>query len=161
MAASAAAVAQPVERIIESLLAQIFELEQTLASYAPEQHAALLPARLAALLASVQRLRSAAASDAALAAVRVPVDLLAWVDAGGHPDMYVRRTFEDARRDNQIAKGRVEAVAALKGALLGAARTARPAAVEAYERAAGGGGTGAGAGGGTGAVGGGGAAGGG
>jgi mediator of RNA polymerase II transcription subunit 10 len=152
-----ASAAAPVERIIEKLLAQIFELEQTLASYAPEQHARLLPERLAALMAGVQALRDAASGGggagaaSALSSVRVPEDLLAWVDAGGHPDAYVQRTFEDARRDNQMAKGRVKAVAALRAALLEAAREARPAAVEAYERAAGGGGgAAAGAGGGNG-----------
>lgn len=136
----------PAERQIEKLLAQIFEIEQTLANYAhPEQHGPLVARRLADLMAGVQLLRGQAAPQ--LSGVRVPADLLSWVDAGGHPDMYVRRTFEDARRDNQMAKGRVEAVAALRAALLSAAKEERPAAVEAYERAvaakeAGGGGAG-------------------
>jgi hypothetical protein len=148
--ASAATTTATVERQIEALLAQIFELEQTLGNYAaPAQHGPLVARRLADLMSGVQALR---ASSGALASVRVPVDLLGWVDAGGHPDLYVRQTFEDARRDNQLAKGRVEAVRALKAALLGAARLERPEAVAAYERAAvglagAGGGGGAGAGG--------------
>jgi mediator of RNA polymerase II transcription subunit 10 len=134
----------PVERQIEKLLAQIFELEQTLAGYSqPEQHGPLIARRLAELMQGVQALRGEAG---ALSGVRVPVDLLSWVDAGGHPDMYVRQTFEDARRDNQLAKGRVEAVAALRSALLEAARKERPEAVEAYERAVGGAGGGGGGG---------------
>jgi hypothetical protein len=62
----------------------------------------------------------------------VPLELLRFVDAGGHPDAYVRAAFEGAMRDNQAAKGRVAAIAALRANVAREAAARLPAYAEAF-----------------------------
>lgn len=44
-------------------------------------------------------------------AVEVPVELLKYIDEGGNPDVFTAEVFELANRANQLAKGKVEALA--------------------------------------------------
>ena len=50
-------------------------------------------------------------------AVDVPVELLQYVDGGGNPDAFTADVFRRANRGNQLAKGRVQALAGFRCAL--------------------------------------------
>jgi hypothetical protein len=65
--------------------------------------------------------------------VDVPLDLVAAVDAGTHPDAFTAAVFARAHRGNQLAAGKAAALGALSGELLASARAAFPAAAAEYE----------------------------
>ena len=79
----------------------------------PEQlpTAHLVPVRrrngLVAGLGELQAAREAVAVD-------VPVELLQYVDGGGNPDAFTADVFRRANRGNQLAKGRVQALAGFR-----------------------------------------------
>ena len=79
---------------------QIYEIEQGLAQLPGDAASQqLLQSRVAELARGMHALRGAAG---ALGAAPVPAPALAWVDAGGHPDDFVRETVRAAVRDNQV-----------------------------------------------------------
>ncbi len=59
-------------------------------------------------------------------AVDVPLDLVAAVDAGTHPDDFTAGVFARAHRGNQLAAGKAAALGALSAELLQAAKVAFP-----------------------------------
>ncbi|GFH12240.1 mediator complex subunit 10, partial [Haematococcus lacustris] len=68
----------------------------------------------------------------ALAGVRVPVEMLQYVDQGGNPHQYTAEVFEACVRDNQLVKGKVVAVQSLYDALLAELTTQQPEVAAAY-----------------------------
>ena len=66
-------------------------------------------------------------------AVDVPLDLVAAVDAGTHPDAFTAAVFARAHRGNQLAAGKAAALAAFHTALLSAGRAAFPGPAAEYE----------------------------
>ncbi|KAJ9528629.1 hypothetical protein QJQ45_020394 [Haematococcus lacustris] len=72
----------------------------------------------------------------ALAGVRVPVEMLQYVDQGGNPHQYTAEVFEACVRDNQLVKGKVVAVQSLYDALLAELTTQQPEVAAAYSLAA-------------------------
>ena len=83
---------------------------------------------------SLHRALGALASHRAAANVDVPVEILAVVDDGGSPDAFTSAAFRRGNRANQLAKGKADALAALRDALLKEARAAFPEASKEFER---------------------------
>jgi hypothetical protein len=59
--------------------------------------------------------------------------VLRFIDQGHHPDEYVRHIFETAQKDNQICKGRVDAIDSFRQKLLQQAQAAFPEDMEVYK----------------------------
>ncbi|GLC34705.1 hypothetical protein PLESTB_001232000 [Pleodorina starrii] len=116
---------------LSRVLWKIHELEATLATY-DATHAELLEQRLVQyeeLLSETRDMlkRRSATADASLAEEvqrntlegrKVPEELVRALDAGVNPDEYLRETFKACRRDNQISKGKCEALQLLFANLL-------------------------------------------
>ena len=65
---------------------------------------------------SLVRLNAAASSSNATP-IRVPPELIQYVDGGRNPDIYTREFVELARRGNQLMKGKQEAFASFRDIL--------------------------------------------
>ncbi|GIL78754.1 hypothetical protein Vretimale_346 [Volvox reticuliferus] len=116
---------------LSRVLWKIHELEATLASY-DATHAESLEQRLVQYeelvsqmrdmlkrgTAGVDTLHSEETQRNTLAGRKVPDGLVRALDAGINPDEYLRETFKACRRDNQISKGKCEALQLLFSNLL-------------------------------------------
>lgn len=101
------------EAITSRLLAQLYELEGIVADVSTTSQA-LLEERLQQFMTGIGQLREQAAG----CEDPVPIEMLRYIDGGGHPDAYICETFSAAMRDNQVAKGRAVALQALHESLL-------------------------------------------
>lgn len=68
------------------------------------------------LHASLVRLHASASSPSA-SSIRVPPELIQYVEVGRNPDIYTRDFVEAARRGNQLMKGKQEAFASFRDIL--------------------------------------------
>ncbi|EFJ52433.1 hypothetical protein VOLCADRAFT_120267 [Volvox carteri f. nagariensis] len=141
---SAAGIASQLSRV----LWKIHELEATLASY-DASHAELLEQRLVQYeeLLSETRDMLKRRGDAApgeetqrntLEGRKVPEELVRALDGGVNPDEYLRETFKLCRRDNQISKGKCEALQLLFANLLTDSAEVFPQEAAEYRRGRGG-----------------------
>ncbi|KAF8056022.1 MED10B [Scenedesmus sp. PABB004] len=129
MAVSKAA-EQAALKSLQDLLRQLYELEAGLGDFTAPNSQELLAARLQEFLDGVQAFKAAAG---AYSGTQVPTALCRFVDAGGHPDDFVRLAFRSAVADSQLAAGRVAAMQALREELLAQTAAAFPEAAAAYD----------------------------
>ncbi|KAG2500926.1 hypothetical protein HYH03_000753 [Edaphochlamys debaryana] len=140
--------AAQVSRQIAQVLFKVNELEATLASY-DASHAELLEQRLVQyerLLASTrdmlrqkvpEGMSAEEVSRNCVTGRKIPEDLVKNLDAGINPDEYLRETFKACKRDNQISKGKCEALQTLFADLLTDAAQAYPEESGEYRKALG------------------------
>uniref|UniRef100_A0A7S0QZP0 Mediator of RNA polymerase II transcription subunit 10 n=1 Tax=Chlamydomonas leiostraca TaxID=1034604 RepID=A0A7S0QZP0_9CHLO len=116
---------------LKDLIWKTFELEETVKNFG-EGTQEILEERLVQYSGSI---RSLAATAPAFEGVRVPTDLLQYMDEGGNPNQYTAEVFQGCTRDNQAAKGKVAAVACLRDTLLSSLEKEAPAEVAEYKAA--------------------------
>ncbi|KXZ43268.1 hypothetical protein GPECTOR_96g734 [Gonium pectorale] len=135
--------AQDVARALSLVLWKVQELEATIASYDPS-HSDLLEERLVqyeGLLSSTRdmlRQRSVGSTEEerrnTLEERKLPEELVRALDDGVNPDEYLREAFKACRRDNQISKGKAEALQLLFSNLLTDAADVLPNEAAEYRR---------------------------
>ncbi|KAG2431244.1 hypothetical protein HYH02_013378 [Chlamydomonas schloesseri] len=65
---------------------------------------------------------------------KAPEELIKALDGGMNPDEYLRETFRAAKRDNQISKGKAEALQLLFANLLAEATATFPVEAAEYKK---------------------------
>lgn len=65
---------------------------------------------------------------------KLPEELISALDAGVNPDEYLRETFKAAKRDNQVAKGKCEALRQLAANVLADAGEVVPQEAAEYRK---------------------------
>eukprot|EP00191_Tetraselmis_sp_GSL018_P019928 CAMPEP_0177580178 /NCGR_PEP_ID=MMETSP0419_2-20121207/1408_1 /TAXON_ID=582737 /ORGANISM="Tetraselmis sp., Strain GSL018" /LENGTH=241 /DNA_ID=CAMNT_0019069001 /DNA_START=191 /DNA_END=912 /DNA_ORIENTATION=- len=73
----------------------------------------------------------------ALKDLKIPVELLQYIDQGGHPELFASAAVSKGYEENQRSRGKAEAFAQLRDAVLRRAREAFPEETAAYLRASG------------------------
>lgn len=100
---------------LKDLLWKVYELEETVRYGGGIEQQDLLEQRLLALM---HELREASHNTGAFEDLKVPLNMLKYLDEGGIPDEFTADSFRSSLSDNQASKGKVEAVQKLHSHLL-------------------------------------------
>jgi len=115
---------------LKELLALVNATEEAVLMAGPETQP-VLAERMAAFTARVAQLRG---STAALDGLRIPVDMLQYLDDGGNVNQYTAEVFHGCVRDNQASKGKVEAVQCLWDAVMAKLGADAPEQAQSYRQ---------------------------
>ncbi|KAF5841665.1 transcription factor subunit Med10 of mediator complex-domain-containing protein [Dunaliella salina] len=113
---------------LKDLVGKTWEIEEVVRNYGPETQPALQE-RMMQYINSVAELRN---HTAFLEDVRVPMDMLQYLDEGGNVNQYTAEVFKACDRDNQASKGKVEAVQCLWDSVVARMEADMPETASAY-----------------------------
>jgi len=115
---------------LKELVGKTWEIEEVVRNYGPETQP-VLQERMMQYISSVAELRN---HTACLEDVRVPMDMLQYLDEGGNVNQYTAEVFKACDRDNQASKGKVEAVQCLWDSVVAKMETDMPETAAAYKQ---------------------------
>ncbi|GAX84146.1 hypothetical protein CEUSTIGMA_g11569.t1 [Chlamydomonas eustigma] len=114
---------------LKELLWKVFELEESVRFGGGPEQQEQMEIRLQDMLTQIKNISQ---NSWAFQDLKVPVNMLRYMDDGGIPDSYTAETFKAALADNQASKGKVQAINHLREDLLEQLEKHMPSETEDY-----------------------------